>query len=179
VARRNFRNHARAVLERTASHAALSNIANEKRIWKNLSPRMLCPCSQAQVYRRFRGACCLHRRAIAQKTATFIFTALRTLNLTEKRILLYDRGLFVTLKWTKSLRNWLNVFHIFQCVQDGAALKPTNYFCSSNEWSAYKISVAEDTWRYVLLRSFSSGRFVLKSVTNLCLQQTLCRRLHM
>jgi hypothetical protein len=46
----------------------------------------VAPCSLVEVYRRFRGACCLHHQggATTQKTAIFILAAVRTSNLTWK-----------------------------------------------------------------------------------------------
>jgi hypothetical protein len=46
---------------------------------------ILAPCSLVEVYRRFRGACCLHRRGDDrnnQNTAIFILAAMRTSYLT-------------------------------------------------------------------------------------------------
>jgi hypothetical protein len=41
---------------------------------------VVAPCSLVEVYQRFRGPCCLHHQGIAQKTAIFILTAVRTSN---------------------------------------------------------------------------------------------------
>jgi hypothetical protein len=44
----------------------------------------VAPCSLVEVYRRFRGDCCLHHRAAtSQKTVIFILAAERTWNLEE------------------------------------------------------------------------------------------------
>jgi hypothetical protein len=47
---------------------------------------VVAPCRLVEVYRRFRGACCLHHQddhdATTQKTAISILTAVRTSNLT-------------------------------------------------------------------------------------------------
>jgi hypothetical protein len=41
---------------------------------------VVAPCGLVDVYQRFRGPCCLHHQGIAQKTAIFVLTAVRTSN---------------------------------------------------------------------------------------------------
>jgi hypothetical protein len=41
---------------------------------------VVAPCSLVEVYRRFRGPCCLHHGPDDQKTAIFVLTAVRTSN---------------------------------------------------------------------------------------------------
>jgi hypothetical protein len=46
---------------------------------------VVAPCSLVEVYRRFRGACCLHHHgATIQKTAIFVLTAVRISNPTVR-----------------------------------------------------------------------------------------------
>jgi hypothetical protein len=48
---------------------------------------VVVPCSLVEVYRRFRGTCCLHHQgATTQKTAPLILTAVRTRNPTEPQV---------------------------------------------------------------------------------------------
>jgi hypothetical protein len=60
------------------------SLGRQKRRWEDdVKMKMavfsvVAPCSLVQVYRRFRGSCCLHHQdATTQKAAIFILAAVR------------------------------------------------------------------------------------------------------